>query len=110
MLVFDALSTRIRTVNLRGRNPQCAACGDNPQVDRKTLPEFDYEAFTSSPLCDVPPPRQQIVGEDQSITCRGYKEVREAHEAHEAGGGQQGGDGRGRTDGCIMHRVHTSIG
>ncbi|CAM6019468.1 unnamed protein product [Sphagnum balticum] len=82
MLVFDALSTKIRTVNLRGRNPQCAACGDNPQVDRNTLPEFDYEAFTSSPLCDAPPPRQQIVGEDQSITCRGYKEVREAHEAH----------------------------
>lgn len=83
MLILDALSSRIHTVKLRGRNAQCVACGGSPEINRSTLPNFDYESFASSPMSDAAPPRQQVLGEDQSITCREYHElVVRAHKEH----------------------------
>jgi len=82
MLILDALSSRIHTVKLRGRNAQCVACGGSPEINQSTLPNFDYESFASSPMSDAAPPRQQVVGEDQSITCREYHELVRARKEH----------------------------
>jgi len=44
LLLFDALDTSFREVNLR-RDPQCAVCGEHP-----TITEYiDYENFCASP-------------------------------------------------------------
>lgn len=82
MLILDALSTRMHTVKLRGKSSQCVVCGECPKIDHVTLPSFDYERFTLSPLSDAAPVRQQVVGKDKSVTCREYKQVRESQNAH----------------------------
>jgi len=44
LLLFDALDTSFREVNLR-RDPKCAVCGEHP-----TITEYiDYENFCASP-------------------------------------------------------------
>lgn len=82
MLILDALSSRIHTVKLRGKNAQCVACGGSPEINHATLPIFDYERFASSPMSDAAPPREQVVGEDQSITCREYHELVRGKKEH----------------------------
>lgn len=82
MLILDALSSRIHTVKLRGKNAQCKACGESPEIDHSTLPSFGYESFASSPMSDAAPPRQELVGEHQSITCREYNQLVRARKAH----------------------------
>lgn len=82
MLILDSLSSRIHTVKLRGKNAECVACGGSREINNSTLPIFDYEGFSSSPMSDAAPARQQVVGEDQSITCREYHKSVEGHEAH----------------------------
>ncbi|GAU25054.1 hypothetical protein TSUD_257480 [Trifolium subterraneum] len=51
MLLFDALSARIRIVKIRGRSMQCEACGENSTFNQQYFREFDYEKFTQTPLC-----------------------------------------------------------
>ena len=82
MLILDSLSSRIHTVKLRGKNPQCVACGGSPEINYSTLPNFDYEGFSSAPMSDATPPRQQVIGEDQSITCQEYHKSVEGRKAH----------------------------
>ncbi|KAM3955212.1 adenylyltransferase and sulfurtransferase MOCS3-like [Aphomia sociella] len=41
MLLFDGEDSSFRTVKLRTRNPQCAACSDNPTISQL----LDYEVF-----------------------------------------------------------------
>nr|XP_024356805.1 adenylyltransferase and sulfurtransferase MOCS3-1-like isoform X2 [Physcomitrium patens] len=82
MLILDALSSRIHTVKLRGKNTQCVACGELPQITHITLPNFDYEKFAASPMSDGTPPREQVVGEDQSITCTDYNKLVRGHKSH----------------------------
>lgn len=43
MVLFDALEMRFRNVKIRGRNPNCAACGDDPTV--LDVSKFDYDDF-----------------------------------------------------------------
>ncbi|KAL0460442.1 UNVERIFIED_CONTAM: Adenylyltransferase and sulfurtransferase MOCS3 [Sesamum latifolium] len=50
MLLFDALSARIRVVKIRGRSPQCEACGEIAKLTEEQFCNFDYEKFTQSPL------------------------------------------------------------
>ncbi|KAG0555941.1 hypothetical protein KC19_11G014500 [Ceratodon purpureus] len=82
MLILDSMSSRIHTVKLRGKSAECVACGGSPAINHITLPNFDYEGFSSSPMSDAAPPRQQVVGKDQSITCRDYHKSVEGHKAH----------------------------
>ncbi|KAJ6301910.1 hypothetical protein OIU77_016090 [Salix suchowensis] len=53
MLLFDALSARIRIVKIRGRSLQCEVCGENSAFTRQQFKDFDYEKFTQSPLSEV---------------------------------------------------------
>jgi adenylyltransferase/sulfurtransferase len=82
MLILDSLSSRIHTVKLRGKNAECVACGGSPEITHLTLPAFDYEGFSSSPMSDAAPLRQQVVGEDQSITCKEYHRSVEGLKPH----------------------------
>ncbi|PSR85309.1 Molybdopterin-synthase [Actinidia chinensis var. chinensis] len=54
MLLFDALSARIRIVKIRGRSSQCEVCGENATFTQQQFQEFDYEKFTQSPLATSP--------------------------------------------------------
>ncbi|WCJ32977.1 Adenylyltransferase and sulfurtransferase MOCS3 [Euphorbia peplus] len=54
MLLFDALSARIRIVKIRGRSLQCEVCGENAAFAQKQFRDFDYEKFTQSPLSTAP--------------------------------------------------------
>jgi hypothetical protein len=40
-------------VKLRGRRPECVACGEHPQITQETLPSYNYEAFTGTCLLCV---------------------------------------------------------
>ncbi|KAJ8970260.1 hypothetical protein NQ317_018122 [Molorchus minor] len=48
LLLFDGSSTTFRNVKLRGRNPKCAICGENPTVTKL----IDYEQFCQSSAHD----------------------------------------------------------
>lgn len=82
LLLFDALSTRIHTVTLRRRMPGCTACGDNRQLTKDSLPEFDYAAFTQTPLHDQQPLRVQLVSSSQSISVKEYNVFLAANKPH----------------------------
>jgi len=49
MVIFDALEMRFRNVKLRGRKPDCAACGDSPSL--LDVSTFDYNDFCQT-NCD----------------------------------------------------------
>eukprot|EP01119_Soliformovum_irregulare_P017490 TRINITY_DN5211_c0_g1_i1.p1 TRINITY_DN5211_c0_g1~~TRINITY_DN5211_c0_g1_i1.p1 ORF type:complete len:424 (+),score=85.81 TRINITY_DN5211_c0_g1_i1:2-1273(+) len=66
LLLFDAVNARFRTIKLRGKNPACAICGENPSV--KAL--IDYEVFCKSKaddkirVQDILPPEDHISPHD----------------------------------------------
>lgn len=43
MIIFDALGMSFRNVKIRGRNPKCVVCGNNPEIT--DVSKFDYDAF-----------------------------------------------------------------
>ncbi|XP_076959694.1 adenylyltransferase and sulfurtransferase MOCS3-like [Bidens hawaiensis] len=73
MLLFDALSARIRIVKIRGRSLQCEACGESPMT-REQFQQFDYEKFTQSPLT-VAPLKLKLLTPDSRISSKEYDEV-----------------------------------
>ncbi|XP_057441127.1 adenylyltransferase and sulfurtransferase MOCS3 [Lotus japonicus] len=81
MLLFDALSGRIRVVKIRGRSMQCEACGENATFTQQHFREFDYEKFTQTPLC-VPPLKLNILPAESRISSKEYKEVIHNKEPH----------------------------
>ncbi|XP_038606351.1 adenylyltransferase and sulfurtransferase MOCS3 [Tachyglossus aculeatus] len=59
LLLFDALADGhagrpFRCVRLRGRRPDCPACGERPRLSLDALP--DYEAFCGGGRCPAPRP------------------------------------------------------
>ncbi|KAK3580380.1 hypothetical protein CHS0354_001496 [Potamilus streckersoni] len=48
MLLFDALDGSFQTIKLRGRQPQCPVCGDNPSITKL----IDYEQFCGAKATD----------------------------------------------------------
>ncbi|MFS7940740.1 putative transferase [Helianthus anomalus] len=73
MLLFDALSAKIRIVKIRGRSLQCEACGENGLTQQK-FQQFDYEKFTQSPLA-VAPLKLKLVTSDSRISSKEYDEL-----------------------------------
>ncbi|XP_071693066.1 adenylyltransferase and sulfurtransferase MOCS3 [Rutidosis leptorrhynchoides] len=74
MLLFDALSARIRIVKIRGRSSQCKACGENEALTKQEFQTFDYEKFTQSPL-SAAPLKLKLLTEDSRISSKEYDEV-----------------------------------
>ncbi|XWS11259.1 hypothetical protein CRYUN_Cryun38cG0068700 [Craigia yunnanensis] len=81
MLLFDALSARIRIVKIRGRSLQCEVCGENTTFNQQHFKDFDYEKFTQSPL-STSPPKLKLLAPDSRITSKEYKERIVSGEAH----------------------------
>ncbi|XP_021758989.1 adenylyltransferase and sulfurtransferase MOCS3-like [Chenopodium quinoa] len=81
MLIFDALSGRIRVVKIRGQSPQCEACGEKSAFTPEHFREFDYEKFTHSSLSTAPP-KLNLVPADSRISCKEYNEKVVNGEAH----------------------------
>ncbi|KAG0473507.1 hypothetical protein HPP92_014888 [Vanilla planifolia] len=82
MLLFDALSSRIRIVNIRGRSLQCVTCGPNAIFTRQMFQAFDYEGFTQSSMSDKARPELHLLPESSRISCKEYKAVVDNREAH----------------------------
>ncbi|KAK4440979.1 Adenylyltransferase and sulfurtransferase MOCS3 [Sesamum alatum] len=81
MLLFDALSARIRVVKIRGRSPQCEACGENAKLTEEQFCNFDYEKFTQSPL-STSPLKLHLLPSEARITSKEYNERTVKGEAH----------------------------
>lgn len=81
MLLFDALSARIRIVKIRGRSSQCEACGENSTFTQDHFRNFDYEKFTQSPLSTLPL-KLNLLSADSRISSKEYKEKVVNGEAH----------------------------
>ncbi|KAL5548461.1 hypothetical protein UlMin_003692 [Ulmus minor] len=81
MLLFDALSARIRIVKIRGRSLQCEVCGKNSTFTRQQFQEFDYEKFTQSPLSTTPL-KLNLLKMESRISSRELKEKFVNGESH----------------------------
>ncbi|KAJ0571551.1 putative transferase [Helianthus annuus] len=73
MLLFDALSAKVRIVKIRGRSLQCEACGENG-LTQQQFQQFDYEKFTQSPLT-VAPLKLKLLTSDSRISSKEYDEL-----------------------------------
>ncbi|KAJ0920599.1 putative transferase [Helianthus annuus] len=73
MLLFDALSAKVRIVKIRGRSLQCEACGENG-LTQQQFQQFDYEKFTQSPLA-VRPLKLKLLTSDSRISSKEYDEL-----------------------------------
>ncbi|XP_058090172.1 adenylyltransferase and sulfurtransferase MOCS3 [Magnolia sinica] len=82
MLLFDALSGRIRIVKIRGRSSHCEVCGQDAAFTRQLFQDFDYEKFTQSPMSTVVPPKLNLLPESARISCKEYKDRIANGEAH----------------------------
>ncbi|KAG1346786.1 adenylyltransferase and sulfurtransferase MOCS3-2 [Cocos nucifera] len=82
MLLFDALSSRIRIVKMRGRSSHCVVCGENAVFTRQNFKNFDYECFTQSPVSDRSSPKLNLVPESARISSKEYKELVDKCEPH----------------------------
>ncbi|RLM54224.1 hypothetical protein C2845_PM10G03900 [Panicum miliaceum] len=82
MLLFDALSARIRIVKLRGSLPDCTICGENSVFTEQDFQKFDYENFTQSPMSDKTAPNVNLLPENARITSRDYKRLVDNGEPH----------------------------
>ncbi|KAL6606715.1 hypothetical protein ACP70R_042368 [Stipagrostis hirtigluma subsp. patula] len=82
MLLFDALSARIRIVKLRGSSPVCTVCSENSDFTKVDFEKFDYENFTQSPMSDKSAPSVNLLPESARITCRDYKKLVDSGEPH----------------------------
>ncbi|KAK3199801.1 hypothetical protein Dsin_023216 [Dipteronia sinensis] len=81
MLLFDALSARIRIVKIRGRSSQCEVCGENSAFTQQQFKNFDYEKFTQAPLSTLPV-KLNLLPADSRISSKEYKEKIDNGEAH----------------------------
>uniref|UniRef100_A0A2P2KVE2 Adenylyltransferase and sulfurtransferase MOCS3 n=1 Tax=Rhizophora mucronata TaxID=61149 RepID=A0A2P2KVE2_RHIMU len=73
MLLFDALSARIRVVKIRGRSSECEVCGENATFSQRRFRDFDYEKFTQSPLSTVPL-KLNLLPPDSRISSKEFNE------------------------------------
>ncbi|CDY20785.1 BnaA02g09250D [Brassica napus] len=79
MLLFDALSARIRIVKIRGRSSQCTVCGDNSSFNKQQFRDFDYEDFTQFPLFAGP---LNLLPQESRINSKEFKEILERKQQH----------------------------
>ncbi|KAI4307969.1 hypothetical protein L6164_031093 [Bauhinia variegata] len=73
MLLFDALSARIRIVKIRGRSMDCEVCGENTTFTQQKLREFDYENFAQTPLSPAPL-KLNLLPTESRISSKEYSE------------------------------------
>ncbi|KAG1668301.1 hypothetical protein FOA52_011198 [Chlamydomonas sp. UWO 241] len=68
MLVFDALTGKFMTVNLRPRSPSCIACGEEATLTADTLQDYDYIHFSGQDATDGAPSPLALIPDAQRVT------------------------------------------
>ncbi|XP_010545232.1 PREDICTED: adenylyltransferase and sulfurtransferase MOCS3-like [Tarenaya hassleriana] len=81
MLLFDALSGRIRIVKIRGRSAQCTVCGDDSAFDKQYFKGFDYAEFTQFPLF-VGPLKLNLLPAESRVSSKEFGEIVQRGEPH----------------------------
>lgn len=82
MLLFDALSSQIRIVKIRGRSLHCAACGESATLTQENFRSFDYESFTQSPIFDALRLKLSLLPESARISSQEYKDIVDQGKPH----------------------------
>ena len=77
LMLFDALRGRFRCIQLRGRRPDCAACGDHPTVTDLQ----DYEAFCGSSATDKCR-SLQLLSPRERVSVTDYKRLLDSGSPH----------------------------
>ncbi|KAJ3032053.1 hypothetical protein HDV00_008004 [Rhizophlyctis rosea] len=75
--VLGVVFGTFRQIKLRGRNTECAVCGDNPSI--KEL--IDYVQFCGAAATDKTP-SQRILTAEERVSCQSYYDLVEANEPH----------------------------
>lgn len=92
MLLFDALSSRFKTVKIHRRSTACAVCGENSGFSEDIFSSFDYESFVqllyseSSKQSTAGRERESLQdplpAENARVTSREYKRLRDSGKPH----------------------------
>nr|XP_004663919.1 adenylyltransferase and sulfurtransferase MOCS3 [Jaculus jaculus] len=77
LLLFDALGGHFRRVQLRGRRPDCAVCGQRPTVTDL----LDYEAFCGSSATDKCRP-VRLLSPEERVSVSDYKRLLDCGAPH----------------------------
>jgi adenylyltransferase/sulfurtransferase len=78
MLLFDGLNGSFRSIRVRSRRPDCAACGSTPTVQPD---KFDYEAFCGTTACDKTQ-QLRLLHDLERISVEQYKEIVDSQKSH----------------------------
>lgn len=78
MYVFDGLTGSSRTVKLRGRQVQCAVCGDTPSISSL----IDYNIFCGSGAADDKSHVLSLLSGSERITCQDYHSLLQSGKHH----------------------------
>eukprot|EP00850_Spirogloea_muscicola_P016134 SM000129S26121 [mRNA] locus=s129:9637:13386:- [translate_table: standard] len=82
MLLLDAFTSRITTVKLRGKSPDCAVCGPHPKVTPINYQVINYGALTGSAPDDKAPAWKRELPPSQAVTCKEYEHLAEQGTPH----------------------------
>ncbi|XP_037356332.1 adenylyltransferase and sulfurtransferase MOCS3 [Talpa occidentalis] len=77
LLLFDALRGQFRSIRLRSRRPDCAACGEQPTVTHLQ----DYEAFCGSSATDKCH-SLQLLSPEERVSVIDYKRLLDSGSPH----------------------------
>jgi len=77
LLLFDALEATFRSIRLRGRQPHCAVCGDNPSITEL----IDYEQFCGGRATDKSG-NIVLLTQSERISVTNYKVVLDTNVTH----------------------------
>jgi adenylyltransferase/sulfurtransferase len=77
LLLFDGLSGRFRSIQLRGRRHDCAVCGDNPTITEL----IDYPVFCGS-CPDDKGLTVDVLEQKDRMTCEEYKALVDSGSPH----------------------------
>jgi adenylyltransferase/sulfurtransferase len=76
LMLFDALAGRFSTIKLRGRAPDCIACGQQRQISADSLSSYDYATFTGGQVAnDGPPQPLAVLPAEQRITAEQLQQL-----------------------------------
>ncbi|TKR77559.1 hypothetical protein L596_018507 [Steinernema carpocapsae] len=73
MCIYDGLSTRVRTIKLRQKDPKCVVCGENPTIKSVELPP--NATVCTSEFCEKTKPIS-LIPETERISCESYEKMR----------------------------------
>ncbi|GJM87269.1 hypothetical protein PR202_ga03207 [Eleusine coracana subsp. coracana] len=82
MLLFDALSSRFKTVKIHRRlSTTCTICEENAALNEEAFTAFDYDSFIQTSKSGKPTSLDPLP-ENARVTSREYKQLRDSGKPH----------------------------